>query len=138
MARTFVEAGRRRQFTPTLDQRAGWLVWKDGFYGVINDDTAYIGGATAIARDQMHILDGVWDLPYGSHASAPGAGFDASLVPAGAKVYARPIHQASTLQLQQNAASLAASAVAIGRVWATAPAGATFLRVVLFGPENQY
>jgi hypothetical protein len=85
----------------------------------------------------MHILDGVWLLPYGTHASGI-FGFDASIVPAGVKIYAAPITQATSLTLYRNTASLAASAVAIGRSWATAVAGATFLPVVLFGPENQY
>lgn len=139
MARTFVEAGRRRQWTPTLQHRAGDLSWKDGFFGVNQDDAVFNSfSPSGAARDHMHILDGVWDLPYGSHASNPGAGFDASILPAGRKVYAAPILQASTLTLYQNTASLAASAVAIGRTWATVVAGATFARVALFGPENQY
>jgi hypothetical protein len=138
MARTFVEAGRRRQFTPSVSHGVGALSWKDGFFGVNQDDAVFNSfSPSAAARDHMHILDGVWDLPYGSHASGI-YGFDASIVPAGKKINAVPINQASSLTLYQNTASLAASAVAIGRVWATAVAGATFIRVVLFGPENQY
>jgi hypothetical protein len=134
MARTFVEPGQRRQFTPTVQNVAGALAWKDGYYGVINDDSAFYGVApSAAARDTMHILDGVWDLPYASPY-----GFDASIVPAGAKVYAVPVHQATSLKLYQNGASLAASAVAVGRTWATVVAGASLARVVLFGPQNQY
>lgn len=138
MARTFVEAGRRRQFTPTVAHGVGALSFKDGFFGVNQDDAVFNSfSPSGAARDHMHILDGVWDLPYGSHASGI-YGHAASLVPAGVKVYAVPINQATSLTLYSNAASLAASAVAIGRVWATAVAGATFIRTVLFGPENQY
>jgi len=130
MARTFVNAGRRRQWTPTLGHMAGDLVYKDGYYGVVQDDAAFSSAPTAADRPVVQILDGVWDLK--------GNLFDASLIYAGKKIYSVPITQATTLQLFHNTASLAASAVAIGRTWATAVAGATQVRVVLFGPENQY
>lgn len=130
MARTFVQAGRRRQFTPTLAHKAGDLMYNGGYYGVNQDDVALNTVAPTIARDHMIILDGVWDLPKN--------GFDASLINAGAKIYAQPTVSATTLVLFQNAASLGAGAVAIGRSWATAAAGASLIRTLLFGPENQY
>lgn len=130
MAKTFVEAGRRRQFTPTLIHKAGDLAYNGGFYGVSQDDVAFNTIAPTVARDHVILLDGVWDLPANS--------FDASLVPAGAKIYAQPTVSATSLVLFKNAASLGASAVAIGRVWATAAAGASLIRTALFGPENQY
>lgn len=134
MARTFVQAGRRRDFVPVHLHKAGDLVWKDGYYGVMQDDAAFPSGsgadATVADRPVVQILDGVWDLK--------GNLFDASLINAGKKIYSVPINQATTLQLFHNAASLAASAVAIGRAWATVPAGASLVRTVLFGPENQY
>lgn len=126
MAKTFVQAGRRRQFTPTVAYPVDALVFNEGFFGVSQDNA--LPGATG--RAHMIILDGVWDLKNAAH--------DASIINAGAKVYAVPDPAASSLVLYKNTASLAASAVAIGRVWATAPAGASLLRTVLFGPENQY
>lgn len=130
MARTFVQPGRRLQFTPTLLHRAGHLAFYQGFYGVSQDDAVFTpSGGTVAARDHMLILDGVWDLPRN--------GFDASAWPMGRKVYANPTHSATTLLLYQNTASLGASSVAIGRIWATSAAGASLARVVLFGPENQ-
>ncbi len=133
MAKTFVQAGRRRQFVPTLSHKAGDLVYKEGFFGVAQDDAAFPSGSGAAAsvadRPFVHILDGVWNLKANQ--------FDASLVNAGAKIYAFPTYGATTLLIYKNAASLPASAVAIGRMWATAAAGASLLQAVLFGPENQ-
>lgn len=126
MAKTFVEAGRRRQFTPTVAYQVGRLAFNGGFYGV-SQDTALPG---ATGRPHVLVLDGVWDLANGR--------FDASLINAGVKVYAVPDAAATSLTLYANTASLAASAVAIGRTWATVAAGASLARVVLFGPENQY
>lgn len=134
MAKTFIEAGRRRQFVPTLSHKAGDLVYKDGYWGVTQDDSAFPSGTGAAAsvadRPLVTVLDGVWDLKYNN--------FDASLVPAGQKVSAFPTYGATTARIFQNAASLPAGTFFIGRTWATAVAGASLLRVVLFGPENQY
>lgn len=135
MAKTFIEAGRRRQFTPTLLHRAGDLVFNGGFFGVTQDDAAFPSGTGAAAsvadRPLVIVLDGVWDLKNNV--------FDGSPINAGAKIYAAPTYGATSLQLFKNPASLGASAVAIGRMWATALAGASpYLRVALFGPENQY
>lgn len=131
MARTFIQAGRRRGFTPTVFHKSGDLAFNGGYYGVNQDDAVFGSVApSAAAREHMIILDGVWDLP--------NNGFDASLVRAGEKVYAIPVVTATSLQLFHNTASLAASAVAVGRAWATAAAGASLLRTLLFGPENQY
>lgn len=133
MARTFVNAGRRRQFTPLLSHKSGDLVYKDGFYGVMQDDAAFPSGTGAAAsvadRPVVQILDGVWDLK----ANA----FDASAIGPGVKVYAQPTYSATTLLLYKNVASLGASVVAIGRTWATALAGASLIRVGLFA-ENDY
>lgn len=123
MARTFVQAGRRRDFIPTLDHKAGDLVYAEGFYGIAQDDAVATG-----AHPLSLILDGVWDLK-------PNF-FDASLVVSGAPIYAQPINQATTLRLFHNTASLGASAAVVGRAWATAPAGATYLRVQLFNPNQ--
>jgi predicted RecA/RadA family phage recombinase len=132
MAKTFVNAGRRRQFTPTLAHRVGDLVYKDGFFGVAQDDVAFSSSPTAVDRPFVHILDGVWDVPANR--------FDASLWNAGLKVYAQPTNGATSVLLYANAASLPASpaAVPVGRLWATAPAGASQVRLSLFGPENQW
>lgn len=131
MARTFINAGRRRTFTPTVAHKAGDIGFNGGFYGISQDDAVFGSVApSAAAREHMLILDGVWDVPYNA--------FDASLVPAGAKIYAAPVVSATGLVLHHNPASLAASAVGIGRAWATAAAGASLIRLALFGPENQY
>lgn len=130
MARTFVEAGRRRQFTPTVTHKKGDLAYNGGFFGVSQDDAVFQTVApSAAARDHMLILDGVWDLPNNA--------FDASLVNSGVKVYADPTVRATSLLLYHNAASLSAAAVVIGRTWATAAAGATLVRVALF-EDNAY
>jgi hypothetical protein len=132
MAKTFVNAGRRRQWVPTLMHRAGDFVYRDGFYGVVQDDSAFPSGTGAQAsvadRPQMHILEGVWDLKYNA--------FDASLVVAGQKIWADPTYSATTLKLYHNSASLGASSAQVGRVWATAVAGASLLRVLLFDDQN--
>jgi predicted RecA/RadA family phage recombinase len=130
MARTFVQPGDRRQFTPVVAHKAGDLGFNGGFYGVSQDDAVFLAGGTVAARDHMIITTGVWDLP--------NNGFDASLVNSGEKIYAQPTVSATSLRLFHNAASLGASAVAIGRAWATAAAGASLLRVKLFGAENPY
>lgn len=138
MARTFVNAGTRRQFTPLLSHKAGDLVYKDGFFGVAQDDAAFPSGSGAAAsvadRPFMHILDGVWDLPANR--------FDASLWNAGDKVFAQATYGATSLLMYHNQASLIAGfatlAPAIGRLWATAAAGASLVRVALFGPQNAY
>jgi predicted RecA/RadA family phage recombinase len=131
MAKTYVEAGRRKQFTPTLLHRAGDLGYIDGFFGVSQDDAVFQSvNPSAAARDHVLILDGVWKLPANK--------FDASIAAAGVKVYADPTVRATSLLLYVNAASLSGTAKAIGRTWATAAAGASQLVVVLFGPENQY
>lgn len=131
MAKTYVEAGRRKQFTPTLAHKAGDLGYIDGFFGVSQDDAVFQSVApSAAARDHVLILDGVWKLPANK--------FDASAVAAGVKVYADPTTRATSLLLYSNSASLSANAKAIGRTWATALAGASQIQVALFGPENQY
>jgi len=131
MARTFVQAGTRKQFTPTVAHKAGDLAYVDGFYGVSQDDAVFDSFApSAAARDHVILLEGVWDLP--------GNKFDASLIPAGAKIYAQPTLSATSLRLFQNTASLGPSAVAIGRTWATVAAGASYVRTLLFGGQNPY
>jgi predicted RecA/RadA family phage recombinase len=123
MARTFVNAGRRRQYTATVVNRAGDLTFRDGFYGVQQDDSV-------VGRLTMHILEGVWDLPNVNNAAAISFA-------AGQKVYAAPTISATSLALWPFI-SLPASGVAIGRTWATYASGASYARVALFGPENQY
>ena len=131
MARTFFHAGRRRQFTPTVTHKAGDLGYNGGFYGVSQDDAVFKSVAPSTAdREHVILLEGVWDLPNNA--------FDASIVNAGVKVYAQPTVSATSLVLFHNAASLGTGAVAVGRTWATAAAGASLIRVVLFGPENFY
>ena len=128
MAKTFVNAGRRRQWTPTLAHKAGDLVYKDGFFGVAQDDVAFSSSPTAVDRPFMHILDGVWDLPNV---------FQGANIVGGARIFAAPTQQATSLLLYPGN-SIPSGAVAIGRLWATYVNGASYARVALFGPENQH
>lgn len=121
MSRTFIEAGRRYQFTAANAHKAGDLVWAEGYYGIVQDDNA----ADALA---VMILEGVWDVKniYGG-----------PFIP-GTKVYAVPADAATTGRVYMNAASLPASAVAIGRVWhatVAASAATAVARVQLFNPN---
>jgi predicted RecA/RadA family phage recombinase len=128
MARTFIGAGRRRSWVPTLGHKAGDLVYHQGFFGVSNDDAAFSSSPTAADRPFVQILDGVWDLP---------RVFQGANIVSGARVYAYPTHDATSLILYPGA-SLPAGAVPIGRLMATYTNGASYARVVLFGPENQH
>jgi len=124
MARTFVNAGRRRQFTSAALHKAGDLVYTDGFFGVVQDDVKTVGDQT------MHILDGVWDLPFVNNAAAIS-------IAAGAKVWAAPSVIATSLTLYPGI-SVPSGAAAVGRLWSTYASGASYARVALFGAENQY
>lgn len=122
MATTFVQAGRRYVFTATAAHAAGDLVFYEGFYGVVQDNVA--SGAKGVM-----ILEGVWDLK-----NTYGGPFNP-----GNKVYAVPAVTATTGRIYFNAASLPASAVAIGRVWGVtvaASAATAVARVQLFNPNN--
>ena len=123
MARTFINAGRRRQYTATVVNKAGDLVYKEGFFGVQQDDSI-VGLLT------MHILEGVWDLPNVNNAAAIS-------IAAGAKVWAAPSVVATSLTLYPGI-SVPSGGAAIGRLWSTYASGASYARVALFGPENQY
>jgi predicted RecA/RadA family phage recombinase len=123
MARTFVNAGRRRQYTAGVVNKAGDLNYVNGFYGV-QQDNSVVGELT------MHILEGVWDLPNVFAAAAIS-------IPAGAKVWAAPSAVATSLALYP-AISIPSGAYPVGRVWSTYASGASYARVALFGPENQY
>lgn len=128
MARTYVGAGRRRSWTPTLGHKAGDLVYRNGFFGVSNDDAAFSSAPTAADRPFVTILDGVWDLPNV---------FQGANIVDGARVFAAPSLFASSLTLYPGN-SIPSGAVAIGRLVATYVNGASYARVVLFGPENQH
>lgn len=129
MARTFIGAGRRRSFTPTVRNMAGDLIYKEGFYGVSQDDAVFTpSGGTIAARPLVQILDGVWDLP-------ANLGFATAINP-GIRLYGDPTYSATSVKLWPEA-SAGTGAKLVGRVWATAVSGATLVRTVLFGPENQ-
>jgi len=128
MARTFIGAGRRRSWVPTLYHRAGDLVYHQGFFGVSNDDAAISSNPTTFDRPFVQILDGVWDLPQV---------FQGANIPAGKLVFAAPSLTATSLTLFPGI-SVPSGAVAIGRLMATYVNGASYARVVLFGPENQH
>lgn len=128
MARTYIGAGRRRSFNPTLMHRAGDLVYKDGFFGVSNDDAAITTNPTSVDRPFVQILDGVWDLPQI---------FQGANIVAGARIFAAPSHTATSLTLYPGN-SIPSGAVPVGRLMATYANGASYARVVLFGPENQH
>lgn len=128
MARTYIGAGRRRSWTPTLWHRAGDLVYHQGFFGVGNDDAAFSTSPTVADRPFVQILDGVWDLPQV---------FQGANIAAGKLVFAAPSHTATSLTLYPGI-SVPSGAVAVGRLIATYVNGASYARVVLFGPENQH
>jgi predicted RecA/RadA family phage recombinase len=121
MSRTFVHAGRRRTFTPTVINAAGDLVYQNGFFGVVQD-------TTRVGVPAMMVLEGVHELKnvYGSNLNP------------GVKVSAAPSVVATTETIWP-APSVAAGGVAFGRVWATSPASSATatVKVQLFNP-NQY
>lgn len=123
MARTFVQAGRRRDFTPTLAHKAGDLVFAEGFIGVVQDD-AVIADTSDVARPLPVILEGVWDLKSAQFLDTAVA------QPAGRTIFANPTHQATSLSLFP-AGSVPSGAIAVGKLWATYAAGASYLRVAL-------
>lgn len=128
MARTYIGAGRRRSWTPTLGHKAGDLVYHNGFFGVSNDDAAFSSNPTAASRPFVQILDGVWDLPQV---------FQGANIGQGKLIFAAPSHTATSLTLYPGI-SIPSGAVAVGRLMATYVNGASYARVVLFGPENQH
>ena len=121
MSRTLHHAGRRRSYTPSVDQKAGDLVYQHGFFGYLDDDVDS-------GRLGTMILEGVANLKnvFGSNINP------------GIKVSANPTHGATTLQIFP-APSVPSGGVAIGRVWATSPASSAsaIIKVQLFNP-NQY
>lgn len=123
MARTFVQAGRRRDFTPTLVHRAGDLVFAEGFFGVVQDDAAVASGSD-VARPLPVIMEGVWDLRANSFLDTAVA------QPAGRTIFAVPTHIATSVPISPYG-SQPTGAVAIGALWATYAAGASYLRVRL-------
>jgi len=128
MARTYIGAGRRRSWTPTLGHHAGDLVYHQGYWGVSNDDAAFSSSPTAADRPFVQILDGVWDLPNV---------FQGANIVNGARIFAAPSLTSTSLTLYPGN-SVPSGAVAVGRLMATYVNGATYARVVLFGPENQH
>lgn len=120
MSRTFVSAGRRRSFTPTVAYKAGDLAWFQGFYGIVQDD---------IAANELGVLvldAGVQELKnvFGSNIAV------------GVKVYAAPSVIATSL-LVYPAPSVPAGGNPIGRVWATSPASSATatIKVAMFHPN---
>jgi len=120
MSRTFVHAGRRRTFTPSVINAAGDLIFQQGFFGVLQDNAV-------VGRLNHMILEGVHELKnvYGSNIN-PGV-----LVSAAPSVFA------STHTIYP-APSVPASGRVIGRVWATSPASSATatIKVQLFNPNQ--
>lgn len=122
MSKGFVNAGRRRSFTPSVAYKAGDLAYHQGFYGIVQDDVA--AGELGVL-----VLDaGVQELKniFGSN------------IPPGTTVYAAPSVMATSL-LVYPAASFPSGANPIGRVWATTTASlaTAVAKVAMFHP-NQY
>lgn len=119
MGRVLVHAGRRRQFTATVNLKAGDLVYTQGFYGYLDDDVDS-------GRLGTLIMEGVAQLKnvFGSNLNP------------GTKVFAAPTVQATTLLIYP-AASIPSGANPIGRVWATSPASSASatVKVQLFNPN---
>lgn len=123
MARTFVQGGRRRDFTPTLAHKAGDLVYAEGFFGVAQDDAVIASGSDK-ARPLPLIMEGVWDLPSNTFLDVAVA------QPAGRTIFAAPTHIATSVALTP-AGSTPTGAIAIGAVWSTYAANASYIRVRL-------
>jgi len=112
----FIQAGRRYQFTSTVLHHAGDLVYKDGYFGVIQDDVHTVGDKV------MMILEGVWLLrnPLGTAAGmAPGD-----------LVYANAVHYATTLQVQAAASQGASGPLNFGKVWASGNASLVAVKLI--------
>ena len=122
MSRTFVSAGRRKAFTPTVAYKAGDLAYFQGFFGVIQDDVAAGALGTLILDAGVQELKNV----FGSNINP------------GTKVSAAPSVVATTHTIYPPA-SVPAGGIAIGRVWATSPASSASatIKVLLFHP-NEY
>ena len=121
MGRVLVHAGRRRQFTPSVNLKAGDLVYHQGFYGYLDDDVDS-GRIGNLIMEGVAILKNV---------------FGSNLNP-GVKMFAAPTVHATTLLLYP-AGSVPSGANPVGRVWATSPASSATatIKVQLFNP-NQY
>lgn len=122
MSRTFIAAGRRRAFTPTVAYKAGDLVYHNGFYGVVQDDVAANKLGTLVLDAGVQELKNI---------------FGSNLNP-GVKVYAAPSVIATTLLIYP-AGSTPSGANPVGRVWATSPAStaSATIKVAVFHP-NEY
>lgn len=123
MARTYIQAGRRRDFTPTLAHKAGDLVFAEGFFGVAQDDAAVASGSD-VARPLPLLMEGVWDLRANTFLDTAVA------QPAGRTIFAIPTSIATSVPISPYG-SQPTGAIAIGAVWATYAAGASFVRVRL-------
>jgi hypothetical protein len=123
MARTYIGAGRRRSWVPTLAHKAGSLIYHQGFFGVTNDDAAFSTAPTVADRPIVQILDGLWDL---------SPVFQGANIGAGKLIYAAPSLTVLSLTLYPFI-SIPSGAIPIGRLMATYVNGATFARVALFG-----
>lgn len=123
MARTFVQAGRRRDFTPTLANSAGDLVYAEGHFGVIQDDAVLASGSD-VARPLPVIMEGVWDLPAYTFLDTAVA------QPAGRTIFGTPTYQATSAALSPYG-SQPSGAIVVGELFATYAAGASYLRVRL-------
>lgn len=120
MSRTFIAAGRRRAFTPTVAYAAGDLVYHQGFFGVVQDDVAANTLGTLILDAGVQELKNV----FGSNINP------------GTKIYAAPSVIATSLLLYP-AASVPSGGIQIGRAWATSPASSATatLKVAFFHPN---
>lgn len=121
MSRTFVNSGRRKSFTPTVDYKAGNLVYHQGFYGVVEDDVDSGELGTLVLDAGVQELKNV---------------FGSNLNP-GTKVYAAPSVIATSLLIYP-AGSVPSGANPIGRVWATSPASlaTATVKVAMFHPND--
>jgi predicted RecA/RadA family phage recombinase len=121
MSRTFIAAGRRRAFTPSVAHKAGELCYDLGYFGVVQDDVAASALGTLVLDAGVQELKNV---------------FGSNLNP-GVSIYAAPSVIATSLLLYP-LGSTPSGAVAVGRVWATSPASSATatLKVLLYHPNT--
>jgi predicted RecA/RadA family phage recombinase len=120
VSRNIVNGGRRLMYTETIARKAGDLVFVNGFYGTLQDDST-------VGRLATLILD--W-------GTAEFKNVFGTVLAQGTRIFAAPTAMATTLQLFPEG-STPSGARGIGRVWATGPASSAsaVLRVQAFFPN---
>jgi predicted RecA/RadA family phage recombinase len=121
MSRNIVNGGRRLTYTETIARKAGDLVFVNGFYGTLQDDST-------VGRLATLILD---------YGVAEFKNIFGTVLAQGTRIFAAPTSMATTLQLFPEP-SVPSGGRLIGRVWATGPASSAtaLLKVAAFHPVS--